>query len=36
LYQSPRRLAEDHVFDVWIPVSLPAQHWILRGVHLLL
>jgi hypothetical protein len=36
LYRSSSRHADDHVFDVWIPASLPAQHWILRGVHLLL
>lgn len=36
LFVSERRKTDDHVFDFWIPTSMPAQHWILRGVHALL
>lgn len=36
VYSHARRGADDHVFDVWLPASRPAQHWTLRGVHLLL
>ena len=36
VYSHPERKSEHHVFDVWVPSSIPAQHWILRGVYLLL
>lgn len=36
VYTSHLRRSEDHVFDVWLPSTKPSQHWILRGVHLLL